>query len=355
MEAEYFPENEVELISEGDVWPRPRTQCPASFLEGYDTALRATQRLDGILKIAMDYTASPDYENGYTRLHLRNQALRERIDEAFADKQSVGLRVYEYPRKMRRMQNPNELGERYRPDNLFFSEAARLVAGCGIPTVYAGKGCCGIAFGENARYLPREALKSGVILDAAAARMLMERGVDVGVESFGAPISLLSERFLDGGNRIIAFNTTSYEIKLKSSAKVLSVGLDKTHETPLSFVYQNTDGERFLILNINPRGNDTLTAHYARGHQIRDFVGDALPAHCTGHPDLYLLCSESESELSVGVWNFSADPAFDPCVTLGNHYSAITWIGGSGTLRGNTVTLDEIPAHAFAGFTVSKK
>ena len=355
MEAEYFPCGEVELISEGDVWPRPRSQCPATFLEGYDTALRATQRLDGILKIALDYTAHPDYESGYTRLHVRNKSLHARIETAFAGKKSVGLRVYEYPKKVRTMQNPNELGERYRPDNLFFSEAARLVAGQGVPTVYEGDDCCGIAFGENARQLPRETLKNGMILDAAAAKILMDRGIDVGIISFGAPRTLLSERFLENGNRIIAFNTLSYEIVLKPSAKVLSVGLDKTGEAPLSFVYQNSNGERFLVLNISPRGNDTLTAHYARGQQIRDFVGKSFPALCTGHPDLYVLCSEGGRGLAVGLWNFSADPAFEPSVKLGRHYDTIEWIDGGGRLCGDTVLLDEIPAHGYAGFVVSIK
>ena len=73
MEKSYFSGKEIELIAEGDAWPRPRTKCPASFVEGYDTALRATQELDGILKIGIDYTSSRDYEAGYEKYHLRNK------------------------------------------------------------------------------------------------------------------------------------------------------------------------------------------------------------------------------------------------------------------------------------------
>ena len=108
-----------------------------------------------------------------------------------------------------------------------------------------------------------------------------------------------------------------------------------------------------MVLNINPRGNDTLTAHYARGYQIRDFLGKDFPALCTGHPDLYVLCSEDERGLAVGLWNFSADPAFEPSVKLGRHYNTIEWINGGGRLCGDTVTFDEIPTHGFAGFIVS--
>lgn len=352
MEASYFKGNDIELIAEGDVWPRPRTKCPASLLEGYDTALRATKVLDGILKIGIDYTASLDYEDGYAKFHQRNRGLYKKIEEAFEGKKSVGVRVYEYPQKIREMKSPNELGEIYNMEMLFFSEAARTLSCNGIPTVYEGEGKCGIVFGENARYLPKSALKGGMIIDMEAAVILSNRGIDVGVETFGKEVKVIDETFCDSKNRIIAFNSPSYDVKIKPDAKVLSIGKTLEGTVPMSFAYINDDGQRFLVINTNPRKSDTLMRHYARAYQYREFLGKNFYATCTGNPDVYMLCSESCGELAVGVWNFCIDPVISPIVHLGKEYKDIRFINGNGKLCGKTVELGEIPAYGFAGFVL---
>lgn len=353
MEKTFLGNKEVELIAEGDVWPRPRISCPASFLEGYDTALRATQILDGILKIGIDYTAQPEYENGYSLFHLRNKPLYKKIEEAFCDKKATGIRVYEYAKKIEKMKNPNELGEEYNIENLFFSEAARTLACNGIPTVYEGEGCCGIVFGENARSIPRDTLKNGMILDAAAAAILYNRGIDVGVKRFGEEMEVRSEEFLNGQNRVIAINSIAYDIKLKENAKILSVGITEKGEIPMSFIYENAGKERFLVININPRKNANLMRHYARGRQYCDFAGGSFDAVCTGNPDVYLLCSKGNGELAVGVWNFCIDPILKPVVELGQTYKNIRFINGGGKLLGKKAELEEIPGYSFMGFVVS--
>lgn len=51
--------DDIEVMSEGDVFPRPRTRCPAKFLEIFDTALRASGGFGGILKYGKDYVSNP--------------------------------------------------------------------------------------------------------------------------------------------------------------------------------------------------------------------------------------------------------------------------------------------------------
>lgn len=354
MEKSYFEGKDIELVAEGDVWPRPRTECPASFLEGYDMAMRATQELDGILKIALDYTSNPDYETGYVKFHEKNKPLYKEIESAFASKESVGVRVYEYAKKVGDMVNPNELSETYKHEMLFFSEAARTLACNGIPTVYEGEGCIGIVFGENARHIPLSALKKGMIVDTAAAKILSVRGVDVGIKVFGEKVIVKDETFLENGNKIIAFNSPAYKLEVNPSAEILSIGNTKTDEkVPMSFTYTNNNGERFLVINTNPREKNTLMRHYARGYQYCRFMADSFYALCPGHPDLYMLCSKDDKELSVGVWNFCIDPALTPVVYLGKSYENIRFINGSGKLCGDKVELSEIPGYGFSGFVVS--
>lgn len=354
MEKSYFEGKDIELIAEGDVWPRPRTECPASFLEGFDTAIRATQSLDGILKIALDYTSNPDYEIGYIKFHERNKALYQRIESGFSGKKNVGVRVYEYEKKVEDMINPNELSETYNHEMLFFSEAARTLACNGIPTVYEGEGCLGIAFGENARKVPLKALKKGIIIDTAAAKILSQRGIDVGIEAFGEKVIVKDETFLENGNKIIAFNSPSYKLELNPNVEILSMGNTQTDEqVPMSFTYINNNCERFLVINTIPREKSTLMRHYARGYQYSRFMSECFYALCPGHPDLYLLCSQDENEIAVGVWNFCVDPAINPVVYLGQKYKSIRFINGSGKLYGNRVELEEIPAYGFSGFVLS--
>lgn len=353
MEKSYFENNDIELIAEGDVWPRPRTKCPASLLEGYDTAIRATQSLDGILKIALDYTSDPDYETGYIDFHIRNKPLYRKIKSAFCGKKSVGVRVYENAKKLENMKNPNELCEKYKPESLFFSEAARTLTCNGIPTVYEGDTSVGIAFGENARNLPIESLKNGMIIDTAAACILSQRGIDVGIKTFGEKVNVINEVFIDSKNKIIAYNSPSYKLELNPSAKVLSIGNTNSKPVPMSFTYTNENGERFLVINTNPRESDTLMRHYARGCQYKDFISNSFYATCKGNPDLYILCSIGDGEFAVGVWNFCIDAALNPVVSLGKKYSNIRFINGNGKLNGDNVELEEIPAYGFSGFVLS--
>ena len=354
MEVSYFGDKDIELISEGDVWPRPRTKCPAGFLEGYDTALRATGLLDGILKIGLDYTSSPDYEDGYAKFHLRNKPTYKAIESAFSGKKAVGVRVFEFEKKVKDMKNPNELGEAYNPQMLFFSEAARTLACNGIPTTYENSDCVGIAFGENARYLIKENLKNGMIIDIAAAAILKSRGIDTGIKEIGPKTTVLSEIFLKDKNRIIAFDSLTYEIIVDDKAEIQSIGKTVNGEIPLSFVYTNADNERFLVLNLNPRKNDTLMRHYARGYQYYSFFGNSIPAVCIGNPDTYMLCTEDDKEMTIGIWNFSIDTAIDSIVNLDREYKDIEFVIGNGMLCGDKVMLDDINPYSLVIFKIKK-
>ena len=354
MEASYFGDKDIELIAEGDVWPRPRTKCPASFLEGYDMALRASNQIDGILKIGLDYTAKIDYEEGYLKFYKRNKPIYESIKKAFSGKKSIGIRVFEYEKKLKKMKNPNELGEEYNPQMLFFSEAARTLACNGIPTSYDASEYTGIAFGENARYLTKEDLKNGIIIDIAAAAILKERGIDTGVKELGGKFYAASETFLNTKNRVIAYGAPLYKIKTDEKAEILSIEKSENGETPISFTYTNDSGESFLVLNINPRENEHLTRHYARAEQYLSFFGNHFPPVCIGNPDMYMICSEDDGEVAVGLWNFSIDIALEPIVRLDREYKEIKFLVGDGELYGNTVKLGDINPFGCVVFLLKK-
>lgn len=363
MERSWCP-NDMEILSEGDVYPRPRTACPAAYLELFDTALRVSGNMSGILKYAIDYNSKPGYETGYIERHERNRALYEAIEAHFDGKTSCGVRVYECMEKFASMRIPHIFDGNGDAENVFFSPAAVMLADNSVPTVYEGEGVCGVAFAENVLSVPREAFKKGLILDCRAAVLLSERGVDVGLVSVGEGFTAEKEYF-EAEDDYTASNAWVYDISVSDNAEVLSrfitcaADCTETRRTVGSYFYENADGERFLVFAFD--GYEQYYSGggmrgYYRSAMLRNACvrfGAALPAYSYGHPDLYLQAKRgADGSLSVGLWNMFADAVFEPTVELDGSYSAVEGIGCTARLAGDRVILSDIAPFSFAGFTV---
>ena len=359
MERSWMQADDIEIMAEGDAYPRPRSACPASYLEGFDTAIRAAGCTDGILKYGIDYWSNADYETGYAVMHERNRAVYGEINRLFSGKTSCGVRIYETMKKVADAVTPTAVNDSINIEHQFFSKAARTLAHNSIPSVYDGEGVCGIVFDENARSMPLSVLKKGLILDIAAAEILTARGIDVGVEHIGAVHGSFTERFLDNGNVILTDGVPTYDVTLRSNAEVLSVIETDGIEIPASYRYENADGNRFLVLNFNTRSQQCgALKHYARSRQYADMIpwlsGERLPAYVYGSPTLYLQCKKSDGKMAVGLWNFFADPVFTPTVQLDEPYTSVHPINCTAHVDGDKVHLSDIPPFGFVGFEVSK-
>ena len=357
MESSWTRMGEIEIMAEGDAYPRPRTLCPASYLEGFDTAIRVSGCTDGILKYGIDYFSDADYEKGYAKAHELNCGVYEKIDEMFQNKTHCGVRVYESMKKIADMVVPTKVNKEADIQAMFFSRAARTLAYNTIPTVYEGDGICGIVFDENARNLPLEALKNGLIIDIAAAEILMERGVDVGIKEIGDVTDGTEEHYLCDDNHILTLGAVVYDIKLKDKAEILSDIETSQGIVPMSYRYENDNGQRFLVLNINTRsGADNPLKHYARSRQYAEQIqwlgNKKLPAYSYGNPALYMQCKKDETSMAVGLWNFFADAILEPVVELDKSYSEIEFINCDGRIDGDKVYLTEIKPFGFVAFEV---
>ncbi|MBE6589434.1 MAG: hypothetical protein E7643_04580 [Ruminococcaceae bacterium] len=360
MESAWTKNDSIEIMAEGDAYPRPRTLCPAAYLEGFDTAIRASGCTDGILKYGIDYWSNADYETGYARFHEHNRAVYSKIDQMFRGKNPCGIRVYESMKKIGDMVMPTKVNKEIDIESLFFSKAARTLAYNSIPTTYEGEGICGIVFDENARNLSLDVLSNGLIIDIAAAEILTERGIDVGIETIGEATGGQCERFIDDNNHILTGGATAYDIKLKDSAEILSDIDTPKGVLPMSYRYENADGNRFLVLNINTRSNaDNALKHYERSRQYAEQIpwlsGQKLPAYVYGNPALYMQCKHDNAALAVGLWNFFADPVLSPAVQLDGEYSSITCINCSGYIDKDRVILSDIPPFGFVAFEVKQR
>lgn len=354
--------DDIEIFSEGDTYPRPRHRTPASYLELYDTALRADGSLNGILKYALDYVSSPDYERGYEKAHSRNAGLYAGIDDIFSGKEACGVRVYEALNKFADMEIPEKVAGTCAVENAFFSIAARMLSDNSVPSTYAGEGVCGIAFGENVKMVPQDAFKKGLILDVRAAQILMAQGIDTGIASIGKSVDVYEEYFVADDEYVTGrFSARVCELADGTEVQSYIHYMDEKFDlikAPGAYYYENKQGHRFMIFTFEAYFNtEFMYRSYCRSKQLAEGIkwlsGKALPAYCFGNPDLYFICKKEKNAMAVGLWNIFADGVNEAVVELDEEYADVRFLNSSGRLEGNKVVLEEIGPFAFAAFEVS--
>ena len=366
MFAAFCKDTDFELINEGDAYPRPRHNTPASYVEIHDALMRADCSTHGNLKYMCDYSAPPTYELGYLNYHCRNLPVHRAIEQAFAGKEQLGVRIVIRPQPMGQADFDLTTPQIQSP----YPTAGALLGHCGIPTTYRDKGICAVAFGETVNALTDEELGEGLILDATAAILLTERGVDVGLDA-SAPLrkslQMRKVSFLNGtyGNvRALMIDSEARVLVTEpnESAMVSLRAETADGEIPLCYRYENAKGQRFVVflfegLSLNHHAG--LLRNYLMQVSL---TGDVvwvsrrlLPVSCMGHPDLYIICAGDESSMTVGLFNCYADPIFSPLVFLGGEYSRFEGLNVDGKSESPMeVRLSDIQPFSFAVFTVKK-
>lgn len=360
---ELLRHEDIEKLCECDAYPRPRQNCPASYVRIYDAFVRSACHLDGTLCYMLDYTSSPLYETGYIDRYERALPQNEKIAKLFENGETVGVRIYDRPDKYRGadldvFETPplaKEMAKMTHP------KGASMLARLSVPTTYEGEGVCAMICGEDARYTDLSVIESGAILDGLSAKIFTERGVDVGMERAGK-LKLKStgfEIYPEHEEKIMILDGSGYFIdtKLKENAKVLSFFDD----TPTAYAYENGRGARFLVFTFDLMSLSRASSFcnsYARQRQVMEYVEwlskKKLPAVCTKNPDLYILCKKDGGNMTVGLFNCFADEVYMPKIRLDEKYRDIDFALCTGTLDGDAVTLSTIPPFGYAAFRVIK-
>ena len=359
----------VELFSEGDTYPRPRYHVPSRPLELFELTLTADGTSDGMLAYLFDYYSKSSYETGYVDRYVRNKALREGLREIFSGKNAVGVEVYNPSHKAELWELPEEL-EPKALDMLLgavYPASADLLSPISIPTSFDEQGDYPLLImGECARYVDLSRFSTGAIIDIPAARILRERGVDVGLIS--AEIEEADKEYFeayDDGVPVfgpLAKRETFYKITCDPRAEVKSRFLP--NNSPASYRYENGNGERFYVLSfdyyktlIKSKVKSYNIGYYRQAEMkaaIEWMSGKRIPAFVAKNPNLYVLASKSRESLSVALANVSLDFVYDPIVELDGEYSKIRFVGCEGELSGDKVLLRDIPPYGFCAFEVTK-
>lgn len=366
LECSWTP-GDIEIFSEGDTYPRPRYHIPASYLEGFDTALRADGSLDGILKYMYDYTANFDYETKYADLTEKNQSLYAGIDRIFTGLEAVGVNVARKMKNLPYADLPENVDTEYITNHFFYSASLRFLTDNSIPVTYNNDGCPSIIFGQEAKTTDSGLPQNGIILDATAAAIFNERGIDVGIDGIENILGIKYEYYIDE-NRYIKANGKYYNMKIKEAAKArvktLSELISAGGRFTGVFQYENKDGLRFLIYPFDAFENRyaiNVFRCYCRQRQLARSLpwlyGKSFDALCLGHPDLYMIVKKGENRLSIGLWNFFDDSIEKPEIVLGESYDIVELINTDCgyEIKGNKLTLDcSIIPYGFVGISLRK-
>ena len=359
----------IDLFGESDTFPRDRFHSPAVHSEIYDMALMVEGISD--FKYVYNYSCQPEYDSYYVDIHKRNKPLYEKIANAFEGKTSVGVRVYEEMRKFRNFDLPEKYtGHKPVMAATMFSDAQAMLTSNAIPTVYEGKGICGIVFGENAKYLSAEDIDGGFILDTKAAEILEARGIDVGLKSvsINTHCGVLMETFKGRYPDDLPFDSAGPRIlELKEGADPISFFEIEGYppeviKVPSAYRYENAKGQRFLVFAFvgeEQKDSSSFYWSYSRGALIRDnlcWLGKEAPASSIGNPHLYAIAREDGGELAVGYFNIHADEIFNAEITFGDDAENIEFINCEGRQTGaRSAVIDYIKPFGFAAVIARKR
>lgn len=349
----------VEIISEGDTYPRPRYVVPASYLELFDAAMRADGSTDGILKYMFDYHNVPEYETGYVDRHIIGLKKQEELSKVMDGGIEEGVRI----RVASHTFKDSFFYEDYSLSNLNQSPYANgaHLSTLSIPTTYSGKGILDFIIGENARGISIDEIKDGCILDATAALIFAEKGLDVGIDkviSYGKEI-VTSEKFDSG--EIVACYLSLRVLRAEYSDKVKV--LSTAHGTPLTILYENKEGKKFYIFcfsveemheNIKSE-NSTVKCSYARQKDLKNacewISGKRLPVYLPNCPELYPIVKRKDKSMAVAIFNCYADEIINARISLDKVYKKVNCYGFNGKLDKDCLVVDgTISAYSYVFF-----
>ena len=339
---------DIEVFSEADSYPRPRYIVPASLIECFSVALCPFEGLSE-LSYLFDYFSSPVYERGYIKQRLANKELYEFIEKNFWGKDICGARVVDNREKIACAHLSEKLTEKQIMRG-FFNRGAELMATLGIPTVY-GESEVTVAVGEDARYIDTDRSGKKLVTDAYGARILSERGIDMGYSEMTEASSPTIEYF--GEEKILlsgAGGEGYYSFSLSNGASALSFFEIGGKKIPSAYTYKSGNTE-MLVYTFDIQSIPHLSAvllSYERGRQLADFCEPV--AYLGDAPGVYQICMQRDGEYALLFVNISEDPIIDGVVGLSRDFARAELCGASGELCGRELRLTStVPSYgAFA-------
>ena len=366
MQAAWTKNDDIEVFTECDSFPHDRFHTPLSHVQCFDAATMLTKNV-GVLKYFYHYPCKPETERGYINAHLAAENTCKKLQRAFYSRKEVGVRVYEPMHKLANATLATTFDTARSQDQIMrkfaFSEAQMMLSVNAIPTVYDGRGLCGIVFGENANHLTDEAIQNGLILDITAAEILQNQGIDVGLKSSRPLKMTVLEDFGDGTPVSVYAAVDLCDIEVVENARTISEFVDTDYiastslrrRVPSAYLYENAQKQRFLVYAFRAQYQPETSGmylNYRRGEQIASAIewlgGKPLPVNCTGEPYGYCRCNENDTSAAVAYFNCTSDCIASLDFKFARDVRNVNIIGGKGAqLSPRTVRVEDIRGYGY--------
>ena len=217
-----------------------------------------------------------------------------------------------------------------------------------IPVRYAGDAKVGAAFGEDVLDIPEDQFPEKLILDLPAAKLLQEKGMDLGIRSITPCAGSGAEYYYlaDGTTEYVSNSHSGlglfpgmhggyYDAVLADDAKVLSEFVYHDKNRPSSCIVRRGKTEYFILLFDAAALGQTSSAQcaYTRQRQLLDFIGSGYPA-VENESGIYCLCKQTPDgrKMAALIENLSYDSVFDFDIRLDGSWDCASLYGLSGTL-----------------------
>ena len=321
--------------------------------------LRADGGSDGIMKYMIDYYASPSYETGFVDAHCKNKELFKAIDDLFSDGKCFGFTPYLPLGKMESSQLDCAEGEKFRilgEQTFEYDSAYELLLASGLPTTYED-GAPKIIFGESARIISEDGLSCGAVIDIEAAKILISRGIDVGIEKINCDSYVQNgfydvpfEYFIENDELVRLDPAFIPEFTVKPGAKVLTRLVRGGTERDFVYTYENSNGKRFLVLPFSARETQKANGYFKNYHRKRQLTDAYLwisekPIDAyveTKHPSLYMLGKKDGASLKIGLWNLYDDKCDGVKLKIAKPFEKVEFINCKGHRDGDSIIIDSV-------------
>ena len=358
LQIGWYRDTDVDLQDENDPAPRRHEWVPASHIELYDKMMIGNGGAHRHKYLLCDQYGK---DLAYQTAHLAHLADDAVLTHMFGDTSPCGYRVYQSEKLLRDAHLPDQ----YIGDGPIMARFSQPFGGIflsrnAIPTQYDKDGT-GIVCGEHARMLTKAQREQGLLMDAPAAKLLMEAGVDVGLAEIPVPV--------EGNPAFYALKpaTGATQISLKPGEGATQTSLSDPNY-PTFVTYQNSQGHRFAIIGcdlnaaVPCEGIEPYILYNAEVQaqlvEIYAYLAQKpLPARVFDCPGLHLLAakSEDESRLSILLSNVWDDSIEHPVIETDGAYQVVRTVGCQAKTDGKYVRLTKLHAYEYAAVELIRK
>lgn len=335
MQIGWLREKDWDVLDENDPFPHNHFTVPASYVELYDKIVIAN---GGAHRNKYILCFPPGGDRTYLNAHIRNLPQDQKLQNMFAGLSPVGFYVHTKMHALRETTLPEEYMGNGPILHLFSQPLAALFMNqFSLPVQFETKGP-GVLTGHLAETVSAEDLQNGVLLDAEAAKLLLQRGIPVCA-------ALTADGSLVPGE--------GAEILLRENG------------TPLLWTGADAQGRRFAVFGASVAElklrdlpwPDQRTLQPKLMQACAYLSGRPLPVLLKDCPGAYVLAAGNRegNRMAVLICNIRPDAMEAPVLETDGCWQPAETLGVEARAEGNRILLTRMESYGYAAVSLIKE